>query len=76
MIGRICLAVFKSRDHFEVAKISKVAFGLFPGEDQVPSQHTCHTRNLLLLVHDVVAGHVGLKVEGDLPANPLSGREC
>ena len=70
MIGRICLAVFKSRDHFEVAKISKVAFGLFPGEDQVPSQHTCHTRNLLLLVHDVVAGHVGLEVEGHLPGHP------
>ena len=70
MIGQICLAVVKSRDHFEVAKISKVAFGLFPGEDQVPSQHTCHTRNLLLLVHDVVAGHVGLEVEGHLPGHP------
>ena len=70
MIGRICLAVFKSRDHFEVAKISKVAFGLFPGEDQVPSQHTCHARNLLLLVHDVVAGHVGLEVKGHLPRHP------
>ena len=45
-------------------------------EDNVSGEHRGDAGDLLVLVHHEVAWHVGLKVEGDLPANPLSGREC
>ena len=47
--------------------ISILAQKLFSGEHQVPGQHARHTRDLLLLVHDVVPRHIRLEVEGNLP---------
>ena len=50
--------------------ISILAKQLFSGEHQVPGQHARHARDLLLLVHDVVPGHIRLEVEGNLPGHP------
>ena len=48
----------------------EMAKNLFSGEHQVPGQHACHARYLLLFMHDVVPRHVGLEVEGNLPGHP------
>ena len=50
--------------------ISILAEKLFPSEHQVSGQHAGHTRDLLLLMHDVVPRHVRLEVEGNLPGHP------
>ena len=71
MFGRICLAVLKGE--INAKWLDNKYPGpkkLFPSEHQVSGQHAGHTRNLLLLVHDVVPGHVRLEVEGHLPGHP------
>ena len=42
---------------------------IFSGEDQVSSQHACHARDLLLLVHDMISRYIGLEVKGNLPGH-------
>ena len=71
MFGRICLAVVKGEINAKWLEDKyMLAEKLFPSEHQVPGQHAGHTGDLLLLVHDVVPGHVGLEVEGHLPGHP------
>ena len=43
---------------------------LFSGEQHVPGEHAGHTGDLLLLVHHIVPGYIGLEIKSHLPADP------
>ena len=47
-----------------------IIFESLPGEHEVPSEHARDAGDLLLLVHSVVVGNIGLKVERDPPGDP------
>ena len=42
---------------------------LLPGEDDVPGEHAGDAGDLLLLVHPVVGGNIGLEIKGNLPGH-------